>query len=261
MPPYKPPVYPKELSDQVWQKSVKPLAKLPAGADAAKISKELVALQKAFAAIKPDTWKLIDFEYHAPGHIGSRTPDDIKEGIANARAAAKSIQPVYKMCTDLEADTKYLAVKWKTDKKVPKSAIAAAALVSDKAKWLSFQIAFGTFAGVTEAGIKAEEVARKNNQALFAKLLKDVPAKLDKLVKDIAKGVTLAEWPNFWKQDVRYIGTQLPGVLKAHPNTANDVRDFRVHSNTCNTPKDQGELDKWLRELTVAAKALKTKIG
>ena len=257
---FTPPKYPKELTEQYWKTTVKPPVKNtkhPQTDDGTAAQREIAALQKAFTAIN---WKFVDFELEAPGHLGSRTPEQIKEGIANARKASLAIKPVYDLARGVESKGGYLVATWKNVKGASKSSIEAAKKVEAQAKWLSYQIALGTLAGVTEDGIKKEAAARKTNEDIVKKALKDLPAKLKALAKDCDSGVQVAGWGGFWMQNVRFLGTQMAQVLKLDPGLATEVAAVRVHSNKQRTPQDQHELDGWLVDLARAARALDAKL-
>jgi hypothetical protein len=258
---FKPPAYPGELTDQWWQKNKGMIAKVATKDDGTGIGKKLTALKKEFDKITDLMWRHIDFELYAPGSLGSRKPDEIKEGIDRAKKAALDIQPVYRLARQLEVDAKQLSQAWSRSKLIPKSSTSAALKISTTAEVFSFQVALGTFNDVINKGLAAEAAARKRNEDIIKKALKDLPSKLTELAKDCDSGVKLADWQDFWGQNVRFLGTQMAQVLKLDPGAANEVAAIRVHANKCRTPKDQGELDGWLKDLAKGARALNAKLG
>jgi hypothetical protein len=254
---FKPPAYPRELTPAWWQTNKGAIAKIATRNDGTGIGKSLTALEAAFKKID---WDPVDFFEQAPGHAGSRTPDLIKQGIANAKQAAANIQPVYKMAVQLERDAATLAADWAKSKVIPKSSTAAAKKVSEKARELSFQLSTGTIAGWVERGVKEEAAVAEHSRAEVRRLLGDLPNKLDQLIKDANAGMPVEEWQNWWGPHLRHVGTLLGAVLKANPNAAPEVRALRVHANTLKLPRDQQQLNTWLREIATAAAALKQKL-
>lgn len=255
---FKVPAYPDELTDKWWQKQKGLIAKIKTKDDGTGIGKELTALHNAYRQIN---WDGLNYDSRWPGVFGSRTENDIQAGIGTSREVAKKSDAVSKRAREVEIKAKTLADTWSKDKLIPKSSVAAAQKVSAKAKELSFALALGTIADIAKKGAEENRAGTAKNRAEMLKLIRSVPDKLDALAVDADKGQTLAEWPGFWKQNVRFIGTQMPQVLKAYPNAAAEITAIRVHSNQQRTPKSQNELDARLADLATHARALRRLMG
>lgn len=246
---FKQPQYPKELTDKWWQSHKGLVAKIATN-DGTGIGRKLTALQTAFSKIN---WQPLNYDSFWPGTFGSRTDADIKQGLQQSAAVAKAVDPVYKMARDVENDAKKLMDEWSRSKVIPKASVVAVKTIMDQAKALSYAIAPGTIAEIAKIGAKENAEGTRLNREALQKKVASVPSKLDQIVRDTSAGVNMAQWDRFWAQDVRTVGTLLPHVLKAYPTADNAIKAFRKHSNKCNTPADQNQLNGWLREISAAA--------
>lgn len=175
---------------------------------------------------------------------------------------AKKVEPVYKMARDLEIDAKQLMGQWSRSNVIPKSSVAAVKTIMDQAKVFSYAIAPGTIAEIAKVGAQENKEGTRKNREQMLKLIASVPAMLNKVVADIRGGISVAEWDNFWSQNVRAIGTLLPQVRKAYPAADNAIKAFQKYSNKRPpAPTNQNQLNGWLAEISNAAAQIRQQMA
>lgn len=256
------PQYPDALKKTTWDRGLSKFQKFFAGdSKAAKGLDDIPTyMKKAEQAFNAVSWKTFDIWQRVPPG-GKKTHADLEVAMKNAQKEIPKVQKCMGALRELEVNAQGLAKKWKGEKLTPKAATALAESVAKEAKMMSYNYGPGALATTLKA--QQKEVADQIDklQEGYAKMKKMCEKYIRNCAKGVTSGVDQKDWFKFWQQDVRGLGTQLPGVLPQHKELMPEYKKWKTWSSQKFSKLDtQEEVNKTLKEMkpviTKVAKAL-----
>lgn len=252
MPTYEPPHYPPTLTNKGWQSAKGAIAKM---AGETGIGDLLKKLEKAYDDVN---WHHLRLMNHVPP-TKTRKVQDIHQAYDQALEQKNNLMALEKACRAVEKAAKDLADKWAKDKLIPASSVKAIKGIEDAAKNLNYSTSFGT---VRDVLVKDRDEHLEN----LAKSIEVRRVLILKLVKymqefeDKSAGLKLANYPAFWKENIRGPATFFGQIEESNNDFDKEIKVWRIYSNSLNVPASQEKVDEQITTLNKVVKLFRPKL-